>query len=156
MNNVKVSIIIPVYNPGELLNNCLDSASNQTLNDIEIICIDDESTDGSMDILNQYAKIDSRFKVFSQSNSGAGMARNKGLEYANGEYIVFLDSDDYIEFDMCECLYNHAKALIQMWFYLITGGIWKTTPLGISSILIHLRKTIKNLFLIIILYIIRS
>ena len=111
MNNVKVSIIIPVYNHGELLNNCLDSASNQTLNDIEIICIDDESTDGSMDILNQYAKIDSRFKVFSQSNSGAGMARNKGLEYANGEYIVFLDSDDYIESDMCECLYNHAKSL---------------------------------------------
>ena len=104
MNDVKVSIIIPVYNPGELLNRCLDSASNQTLKDIEIICIDDGSSDGSLDILNRYAKNDSRFKVLSQPNLGAGIARNKGLEYANGEYIVFLDSDDYIEFDMCECL----------------------------------------------------
>ena len=111
MNDVKVSIIIPVYNPGELLNRCLDSASNQTLKDIEIICIDDGSSDGSLDILNRYAKNDSRFKVLSQPNLGAGIARNKGLEYANGEYIVFLDSDDYIEFDMCECLYNHAKRL---------------------------------------------
>ena len=111
MNDVKVSIIIPVYNPGELLNRCLDSASNQTLKDIEIICIDDGSSDGSLDILNRYAKNDSRFKVLSQPNLGAGIARNKGLEYANGEYIVFLDSDDYIESDMCECLYNHAKRL---------------------------------------------
>ena len=111
MNDVKVSIIIPVYNPGELLNRCLDSASNQTLKDIEIICIDDGSSDGSLDILNRYAKNDSRFKVLSQPNLGAGIARNKGLEYANGEYIVFLDSDDFIESDMCECLYNHAKRL---------------------------------------------
>ena len=111
MNDVKVSIIIPVYNPGELLNRCLDSASNQTLKDIEIICIDDGSSDGSLDILNRYAKNDSRFKVLSQPNLGAGIARNKGLEYVNGEYIVFLDSDDYIESDMCECLYNHAKRL---------------------------------------------
>lgn len=111
MGNVKVSIIIPVYNPGELLNKSLDSASNQTLKDIEIICIDDGSNDGSLDILNQYAKDDARFNVFTQSNSGAGMARNKGLEYANGEYIVFLDADDFIELDMCECLYNHAKSL---------------------------------------------
>lgn len=111
MKNVKVSIIIPVYNPGELLNKCLDSASNQTLRDIEIICIDDESSDGSLDILNKYAENDYRFKVLTQSNSGAGIARNKGLEYAIGEYIVFLDSDDYIELDMCEFLYNHAKNL---------------------------------------------
>ena len=111
MENVKVSIIIPVYNPGELFNRCLDSASNQTLRDIEIICIDDGSSDGSLDTLNQYALDDSRFKVFTQSNSGAGNARNKGLEYANGEYIVFLDADDFIELDMCESLYNHAKSM---------------------------------------------
>lgn len=111
MDDIKVSIVIPVYNPGELLKGCLDSASNQTLKDIEIICIDDGSVDGSLDMLNQYAKNDSRFKVFTQSNLGAGMARNKGLEYANGEYIVFLDSDDHIELDMCESLYYHAKSL---------------------------------------------
>ena len=111
MENIKVSIIVPVYNPGELLNRCLDSASNQTLREIEIVCIDDGSTDGSLDILNQYAKDDARFKVIAQSNSGAGMARNKGLEYAKGEYIVFLDSDDYIELEMCESLYTHAKDL---------------------------------------------
>ena len=89
MDDIKVSIVIPVYNPGELLKGCLDSASNQTLKDIEIICIDDGSVDGSLDMLKKNAKNDSRFKVFTQSNLGAGMARNKGLEYANGEYIVF-------------------------------------------------------------------
>lgn len=111
MNDVKVSIIIPVYNSGDLLNKCLDSASNQTLDDIEIICVDDGSSDNSLDILNQYAKEDSRFKVLSQANQGAGIARNKGLEYSSGEYIVFLDADDFLDSEMCELLYEHSKSL---------------------------------------------
>ena len=111
MNDVKVSIIVPVYNPGELLKRSLDSASSQSLKDIEIICIDDGSKDGSADILYEYAERDSRFVVLSQENSGAGQARNNGLQHANGKYILFLDSDDCLENDMCEVLYNHAENL---------------------------------------------
>ena len=110
MNSPKVSIIIPIFNPGKYFIQCLESAVNQTLTDIEIICIDDGSTDDSMDILSKYSN-DSRFKIFHQENLGAGSARNKGIDNAQGEYIVFLDSDDWIEKDMCEKLYNHAKHL---------------------------------------------
>ena len=107
----KVSIIIPIYNPGEYFVKCLDSAINQTLTDIEIICIDDGSTDDSINLLEKYSKNDKRFKIFHQENLGAGAARNKGIENAQGEYIIFLDSDDWIENDMCERLYDHAKHL---------------------------------------------
>ena len=108
MEKIKVSIIIPVYNAAEFLKKCLDSAKNQTLDSIEILCIDDGSTDVSLDILKEYASSDSRFKIFSQNNLGAGSARNLGIQNANGDYIVFLDADDWIELDMCELLYNHA------------------------------------------------
>ena len=107
----KVSIIIPVFNPGEYFVKCLDSVVNQSLNDIEIICINDGSTDGSMAILEEYSNKDNRFRVFHQQNLGAGTARNSGIENASGEYIIFLDSDDWIENDMCERLYAHAKNL---------------------------------------------
>ena len=107
----KVSIIIPIYNPGEYFIKCLDSATNQTLSGIEIICIDDGSTDDSMEILSTYSNNDSRFKILHQENLGAGTARNKGIKNASGEYIIFLDSDDWIENDMCEKLYYHAKNL---------------------------------------------
>ncbi len=108
---MKVSIIIPVYNPGKLLEKCLESAIHQTLEDIEIICINDGSTDDSIDILNKYQSQDTRIKVFNQENTGAGHARNVALEKANGEYIIFLDADDWIEKDMCETLYNQAQKL---------------------------------------------
>ena len=111
MKDIKVSIIIPIYNPGNLLIDCLDSAVNQTLEEIEIICIDDGSTDGSSEVLEQYSQDDNRFNIIRQKNSGAAISRNKGLENANGEFIVFLDSDDWIEPDMCELLYEHAKKL---------------------------------------------
>lgn len=111
MNDVKVSIIIPVYNSEELIKVSLDSAMNQTLREIEIICIDDGSEDGSGDILKEYAKNDSRFKILSQDNARAGQARNNGLNHAKGEYIVFLDSDDWLEKDICELLYDHAMNL---------------------------------------------
>ena len=111
MDNIKVSIIIPVYNPGKLLIHCLDSVKNQTLKNIEVLCIDDGSTDGSLYILNEYSKSDNRFKVFTQNNLGAGSARNRGINEAVGDFIVFIDSDDWIEKDMCEILYNQAKSL---------------------------------------------
>lgn len=107
----KVSIIIPVYNSEEFLESCLDSIINQSMEDIEIICINDGSSDGSLDILNKFKNNDSRIKIFSQKNSGAASARNRGLEKATGEYILFVDSDDWIESTMCEELYHHAKHL---------------------------------------------
>lgn len=107
----KVSIIIPFYNPGDFFADCLKSAANQSLEDIEIICVDDGSTDGSFNFLLSEFSSDKRFKIISQKNMGAGAARNKAIDIATGEYILFLDSDDWIEEYACEKLYNRAKNL---------------------------------------------
>jgi glycosyltransferase involved in cell wall biosynthesis len=109
MSPIKVSIIIPVYNKEKYLKDCLDSVTNQTLSEIEIICIDDGSTDKSLDILEEYKRKDDRIKVYSYSNHGPGFARNKGLNKAHGEYIAFIDADDWIENSTLECLYSAAK-----------------------------------------------
>ena len=111
MDSPKVSVIVPVFNSEDLLGNCLESIENQSLKDIEIICVDDGSSDGSFDILKQFASKDSRFKIYQQENSGAGSARNKGIEESCGEYILFVDSDDYIESETCEMLYEQANRL---------------------------------------------
>ena len=105
----KVSVIIPVYNVEKYLRECLDSVVNQTLKDIEIILVDDGSTDSSLSICNEYAKKDSRITVLQQDHKGAGAARNKGLEIAQGEYLSILDSDDFFELDMLENMLNEAK-----------------------------------------------
>ena len=94
---IKVSVIIPVYNVERYLEECLDSVVNQTLEDIEIICINDGSTDNSLDILDTYAKKDSRIKIINQENRGLSASRNNGLKISTGKYICFLDSDDYLE-----------------------------------------------------------
>lgn len=94
---MKFSIIIPVYNVEQYLRDCLDSVLNQTFSDWEAICVNDGSTDGSSVILDEYAAKDSRFKMISQNNAGTAAARNTGLKVANGDYIFFLDSDDWIE-----------------------------------------------------------
>lgn len=107
-NTCKVSIIVPVYNVEDYLSECLDSICNQTLKDIEIICINDGSSDNSLDILNEYSKKDKRISVISKENGGQGVARNLGITLANGEYIGFVDSDDWIEEDMFEKLYMKA------------------------------------------------
>lgn len=97
MNEIKVSVIIPIYNCEEYIEQCLDSINEQSLNEIEIICIDDASTDNSLDIINNFSKKDKRIKCITQSkNCGAGPARNRGLELARGNYISFVDSDDFI------------------------------------------------------------
>ena len=106
----KVSVIIPVYNVEKYLRECLDSVINQTLKDIEIICIDDGSTDSSLSILKEYAKKDKRIKIIKQKNLGAGAARNKGIKIAKGEFVIFLDSDDYYPTnDILKILYTNAK-----------------------------------------------
>ena len=94
---LKVSVIIPVYNVEAYLRQCLDSVVNQTLREIEIICVDDGSTDKSAAILKEYAAKDGRIKVLTQSNTGAGAARNVGIARATGEWITFCDADDWIE-----------------------------------------------------------
>lgn len=102
----KVSVIIPIYNSKSYLHQCLNTIVNQTLKDIEIICVDDGSTDGSTDILKVYANKDTRITILKQKNAGAGAARNKGLRIAKGEYLSFLDSDDFFELDMLEEAYK--------------------------------------------------
>lgn len=92
----KVSVIIPVYNTELYLRNCLDCILNQTLADIEIICIDDGSDDGSLEILAEYKKLDRRLQFISQKNLGVSVARNVGLSLASGEYVYFIDSDDIL------------------------------------------------------------
>ena len=104
-----ISVIIPVYNTSKELYKCLESIINQTLKDIEIICVDDGSTDNSLEILNKYAQSDSRILVIHQENINAGAARNNGMQYAKGEYLIFLDSDDVYYPTMLEKLYNKAK-----------------------------------------------
>lgn len=105
----KVSVIVPVYNVEKYLKRCLDSLINQTLSDIDIICINDGSKDSSLQILEQYAQKDSRIVIYNQENSGLSVARNTGLEHASGEYIGFVDSDDWVDLDFYEKLYNSAK-----------------------------------------------
>lgn len=104
-----ISVIIPVYNVENYLKECLDSVTNQTLNNLEILCINDGSTDNSLRILNEYASKDSRIKIINQNNKGQASARNLGIKEARGEYIAFIDSDDFIEPTMFEKLYTKAK-----------------------------------------------
>lgn len=110
MEYKKVSIIIPVYNNEKFLDKCLDSVVNQTLNDIEIIIINDGSTDGSLIILKDYAHLNSNIILLDQPNAGQAIAINRALDIARGEYIAFVDADDYIEHNMIETLYKEAKS----------------------------------------------
>jgi glycosyltransferase involved in cell wall biosynthesis len=103
-----ISVIIPVYNVERYLKECLNSVCNQTLENIEIICVNDGSTDSSESILNEYADKDDRIKIISQANQGLGAARNRGLENASAQYVYFLDSDDYIDLTTLEKLFNNA------------------------------------------------
>ena len=105
----KISIIVPVYNASKYLGKCLQSLINQTLPDIEIICINDGSTDNSLEILKEFEQKNVDIKVFSQKNKGQSIARNFGIRQAKGEYIGFLDADDWADEQMFEELYKNAK-----------------------------------------------
>ena len=103
----KVSIIVAIYNTGKYLKPCLDSLVNQSFKDIELILIDDESSDGSEKICDEYAAYDNRIKVIHKKNEGISMARNTGKLHAISKYIVFIDGDDYVEKDMIKDLYEN-------------------------------------------------
>ena len=105
----KVSVLVPVYNVEKYLTQCLDSIIGQTLKDIEIICVNDGSTDSSLEILKEYENKDRRIKIVDKKNGGLPSARNAGLDAATGEYVSFIDSDDYIQPDMMATLYENAR-----------------------------------------------
>lgn len=108
MNN-KISVIIPIYNVEKYIHECIDSVRNQTYTNLEIILVDDGSTDSCATICDEYAKKDSRIRVIHKENGGLSDARNAGLEIATGKYIGYVDSDDYIALDMYEHLYNACE-----------------------------------------------
>lgn len=109
MSKPKVSVIIPVYNAEKYLQQCLDSIINQSLHDIEIICVDDGSTDRSLSIIQAYQQVDSRVIILQQQNKYAGIARNNGMAQAKGEYLAFLDADDFFELDMLRKAYFRCE-----------------------------------------------
>lgn len=134
--SAKVSVIVPIYNVEKYLKRSMDSLLNQTLKDIEIIMVDDGSLDRCPQMCDEYAKRDNRIKVVHKENGGLGYARNSGLDVATGEYVAFVDSDDYVETNMYESLYKKAKThdydivysgVIKEWY----GG--KTTKSFISD-----------------------
>ena len=106
MKNDMISIIIPIYNVEKYLEKCLDSILNQTYKNLEIILIDDGSTDNSPNICNSYCEKDKRIKIIHKNNEGVSSARNKGIELSKGKYIVFIDSDDYVSNEHIEVLYD--------------------------------------------------
>ena len=105
---VKISVIVPVYNCEDYLEESIKSILNQSFKDIEVICFDDGSTDNSLEILNELSMQENRIKVYTQKNQGSSVARNNALEKASGDYIYFFDADDYIVDDCLEKIYNNA------------------------------------------------
>lgn len=106
---IKVSVVVPVYNQEKYIKRCIDSILAQSLQEIEVILVDDGSTDSTADILSEYEQKDERITVLHQQNQYAGVARNHGLQAAKGEYVIFWDSDDYFPEDALEALYNESR-----------------------------------------------
>lgn len=125
MSNSKISIIIPIYNVEKYLRQCLHSIEIQTYSNLEIICINDGSTDRSLGIANEFAQKDSRFHIISKENGGCSSARNIGMEHASGTYLMFVDSDDWIEPSTCEIAVQKMeedKCDLVMWTYMREYG----------------------------------
>ena len=106
--NPKLSVVVPIFNVAPYLRKCLDSLQNQTMEEIEIICVDDGSTDKSGEIVDEYGKVDARFRIIHTENRGLSAARNTGIDEAKTEWIMFVDSDDWVEPKFCETPYNAA------------------------------------------------
>lgn len=125
MDNPKVSIVIPVYNAEAFLEKCLNSITAQSYRNIEIICVNDGSSDGSLRILEAFAKADERFVVIDKKNEGVSEARNTGTRKATGQYLMYVDSDDWIEPETCEVAVSVAQehgADVTLWDYLRDNG----------------------------------
>lgn len=130
MENVKVSVIVPVYNAQKYLERCVNSLLNQTMKEIEIILVDDESKDESPAMCDCFAQKDARIKVIHKENEGAGMARNAGLKTAVGKYIAFADCDDFVEPMMYEKMYmtaeKYASSLVISGVIFVDGSVFKS------------------------------
>lgn len=124
-----VSVVVPVHNVEPYLAECLDSVLNQTLRDLEIVCVNDGSTDGSSVVLKEYETLDSRITVINQENLGLGAARNRGVRHATGDYLYFLDSDDYLKQDALAKLYECAQATNSEIVYFNTTPVFETSQL---------------------------
>ena len=109
LSDIKVSLIIPVYNVEDYIEKCLYSVVNQTLKDIEIIVVNDGSTDQSMDIVNRFENKHSNIRIINKQNGGLSSARNRGVKVSKDKYIAFIDSDDYMNVAMLEEMYNSAE-----------------------------------------------
>lgn len=139
----KISVIVPVYNVEKYLKKSLQSLIKQSFNDIEIICINDGSTDNSLKILNDFANSDSRIKIISQENLGVSAARNRGIAEAKSEYIMFLDSDDYYTTDACQIAYEQiTKQNSVIGIFGITE-LYKFLPLP-CIVNKNIKKAVKN------------
>ena len=137
----KVSIIVPVYNVEKYLERSLNSLINQTLKDIEIICVNDGSKDNSPKILEEYSKKDNRIIVINQENAGVSVARNSGMKIAKGQYIGFVDSDDWVDLDYYEKLYNTASTNDTD---IAVGGIIRVTGIKKKKFLNFEKETLTD------------
>ncbi len=143
-SDIKISIIIPIYNTEQYLNKCLNSVCNQTYTNLEIICINDGSTDSSLDILRSIQ--DERIKIIDITNHGVGYARNLGIKEASGEFMIFIDSDDYVEKDYCERLLENQ---IKNSSDLVYCGHFTKTPDGVLQkkwvpIVLHTKFPVRD------------
>ncbi len=138
----KISVIIPVYNTKKELEKCLYSIQNQSYSDLEIICVDDGSDDGSEKIVDEFAKIDSRFKVVHQKNAGESHARNIGLGMVTGDVIAFCDCDDWIELNMYEIM---MKEMEHYHLDMIASG-WCKETFGETEIIKNILPITENIF----------
>lgn len=107
--NIKVSVVMPIYNADDYLKPAIDGVLGQTLTDIELICVDDGSTDRSLSIIKEYQSTDERVRILTENNAGPSTARNKGLVRARGKYVIFLDADDFYDYTLLEKMYNQAE-----------------------------------------------
>lgn len=110
--NQKISVIVPVYNAENYLNRCIESVLAQTYTDWQMVLVDDGSKDESLKVCQRYADLDNRIRVIHQENAGPGIARNTGIAAANGDYIVFIDSDDYVEKEYFQLLSGHDEDVV--------------------------------------------
>ena len=125
----KITIIIPVYNVEQYLRQCLDSVVNQTMQEIQIICVNDGSTDNSRTILQEYADRDSRVEIIDQPNGGKSLARNAAYPHIKGKYTLFVDSDDWLELDLCEKTYQKSEETgAPLTFFFYQGENGQSTP----------------------------
>lgn len=131
MQKELISVIVPVYNVKEYLNECIESIVNQTYKELELILVDDGSTDGSSEVCDEWGKRDSRIRIIHKKNGGLSDARNKGIDNATGKYIAFVDGDDYVHSNYLEILLNNLlenDADISMCNFLRVDKEWKEHP----------------------------